>query len=72
MTYRPLEFVDDIADPNDGLFQARKSNGIIVSVQEQKKLTFDVNFSKLVARSTQVIVCTLINKKWILRTVSNT
>ena len=32
--------MDDIADPNDGLFQARKSNSIIVSVQEQKKLTF--------------------------------
>ena len=35
-----LEFLDDIADPNDGIFQARKSNSIIVSVQEQKKLTF--------------------------------
>ena len=29
-----LESVDDIADPNDGLFQATKSNSIIVSVQE--------------------------------------
>ena len=26
---KSLEFVDDIADPNDGLFQARKSNSII-------------------------------------------
>ena len=32
---KSLEFVDDIADLNDGLIQARKSNGIIVSVQEQ-------------------------------------
>ena len=41
------EFVDDIADPNDGLFQARKSNSIIVSVQEQKKLTFTAKKCKL-------------------------
>ena len=33
---KSLEFVDDIADPNDGLLQARMSNSIIVSVQEQK------------------------------------
>ena len=39
---KSLEFVDGIAYPNDGLFQARKSNSIIVSVQEQKKLTFAV------------------------------
>ena len=44
---KSLEFVDDIADPNDGLFQARKSNSIIVSVQEQKKLTFAADKCKL-------------------------
>ena len=42
-----LEFVNDIADPNDGLFQARKSNSIIVSVQQQKKLTFASDKCKL-------------------------
>ena len=41
------EFVDDIADPNDDLFQARKSTSIIVSVQEQKKLTFAAEKCKL-------------------------
>ena len=44
---KSLEFVDDIADPNDGLFQARKSNSIIVSVKEQKKLTFAAEKFKL-------------------------
>ena len=44
---KSLEFGDDIADPNDGLFQARKSNSIIVSVQEQKKLTFAAEKCKL-------------------------
>ena len=37
---KSLEFVDDVADPNDGLFLARKSSSIIVSVQEQKKLSY--------------------------------
>ena len=44
---KPLEFVDNIADPNDSLFQGRKSNSIIVSVQEQKKLTFAAEKCKL-------------------------
>ena len=39
--------MDDIADPNNGLFQARKSNSKIVSVQEQKKLTFAAEKCKL-------------------------
>ena len=39
--------MDDIADPNDGLFQARKSNSIIVSIQEQKNLTFAAEKCKL-------------------------
>ena len=72
---KSLEFVDDIADPNDCLFQARKSNSIIVSVQEQTKLTFAAEKCKLLKiglRSTQVIVYTLIYKKWILWTILNT
>ena len=44
---KSLEFVDDIAYPNDGLFQARKINSIIVSVQEQNKLTFAAEKCKL-------------------------
>ena len=44
---KSLEFVDDIADPNDDLFQARKSNSIIISVQQQQKLTFAVDKCKL-------------------------
>ena len=39
--------MDDIADPNDGLFLARKSSSIIVSVQEQKKTTFAADKCKL-------------------------
>ena len=39
--------MDDIAGPNDGLFQAKKSNSIIVSVQEQKKLIFAAEKCKL-------------------------
>ena len=44
---KSLEFVDDVADPNDSLFQTRKSNSIIVSVQEQKKLAFAAEKCKL-------------------------
>ena len=44
---KSLEFVDDTVAPNDGLFQARKSNSIIVSVQEQKKSTFAAEKCKL-------------------------
>ena len=72
---KSLKFVDDIADINDGLFQARKSNSVIVSVHKQKKLTFAAEkckLYKLVVPSIQVIVYTLINKKRILWTISNT
>ena len=44
---KSLEFVDHMANPSDGLFQARDRNSIIVSVQEQKKLTFAVEKCKL-------------------------
>ena len=45
---KSLEFVDDIADPNDGLFQARKSNSIIVSLSPKaKKLPFAAEKCKL-------------------------
>ena len=37
---KPLEFVDDIADPNDGYCQAQQSNHVISSTLERKKLTF--------------------------------
>ena len=37
---KPLEFVDDIADPNNGLYQARRSNDIIVTIIQQKKISF--------------------------------
>ena len=44
---KTLEFVDDMADANDDLFQAKRSNDIIVSIQEQKKLTFAVEKCKI-------------------------
>ena len=37
---KPLEFVDDIANPNDGYCQAQQSNHVISSILEHKKLTF--------------------------------
>ena len=38
---KPLEhFVDDIADTNNGLYEARRSNDIIIRIQQQKRLTF--------------------------------
>ena len=37
---KPLEFVDDIADPNDEYCQAQQSNHFISSILERKKLTF--------------------------------
>ena len=71
---KSLEFVDDIADPHDGLFQGRKSNCIIVSVQEQKKLTFAAEKCKLLKIGCTQYTCDILylNKKWILWTVSNT
>ena len=35
-----MEFVDDIADPNNGYFEALKSNQTISSIQKRKHLTF--------------------------------
>ena len=37
---KPLEFVDDIADSNDGYCQAQQSKHVISSILEHKKLTF--------------------------------
>ena len=44
---KTLEFVDDMADANDDLFQAKRSNDIIVSIQEQKKSTFAAKKCKI-------------------------
>ena len=44
---KPLEFVDDIADPNDGYCQAQQSNLVISSILERKKLTFAAEKSKI-------------------------
>ena len=37
---KTMEFVDDIADPNNGYFEALKSNQTVSSVQKRKRLTF--------------------------------
>ena len=37
---KPLEFVDDIADPYDGYCQAQQSNHVINSILECKNLIF--------------------------------
>ena len=37
---KTMEFVDDIADPNNGYFEALKSNQTISSIQKRKRLTF--------------------------------
>ena len=37
---RPLEFKDDIADPNRNKCDAQISNKIIIGIQELKKLKF--------------------------------
>ena len=37
---KPLEFVDDIADPNKNKYDAQISNKVITGVQELKKLKF--------------------------------
>ena len=44
---KPPEFVDDIADPNDGYCQAQQSNHVISSILERKKLTFAVEKFKI-------------------------
>ena len=37
---KATEFMDDTADPNNGYFEALKSNQIISSIQKCKCLTF--------------------------------
>ena len=44
---KTLEFVDDIADPNNGYFQALKSNQTISSIQKCKRLTFSAEKCKI-------------------------
>ena len=44
---KPLEFVDDIADPSDGYCQAQQSNLVISSILERKKLTFAAEKCKI-------------------------
>ena len=46
---KPLEFVDDIADPNDvdGYCQAQQGNLVISSILERKKLTFAADEFKI-------------------------
>ena len=34
---KPVEFVADIADANNGLYEAKRSNNIVVRIQQQKK-----------------------------------
>ena len=40
---KPLEFVDDIADPNDGYCQAQQSSHVINSILECKKVLLQRN-----------------------------
>ena len=42
-----LEFVDDIADPDNGYFEALKSNQTISSIQKRKRLTFSEERCKI-------------------------
>ena len=44
---KTLEFVDDIADPNNGYFEALKSNQTISFIQERKHLTFSAEKCKI-------------------------
>ena len=37
---KAMEFVDDTTDPNNGYFEALKSNQTISSIQKRKRLTF--------------------------------
>ena len=43
---KAMEFVDDIADPNNGYFEALKSNQIISYIQKRKHLTFSAEKCK--------------------------
>ena len=42
-----MEFVDDIADPNNGYFEVLKSNQTISSIQKRKRLTFSAEKCKI-------------------------
>ena len=44
---KTLEFVDDIADPNNGYFEVLKSNQTISSIQKRKRLTFSAEKCKI-------------------------
>ena len=44
---KAMEFVDDIADPNNGYFEALKSNQTISSIQKRKRLTFSAEKCKV-------------------------
>ena len=44
---KTLEFVDDIADPNNGYFEALKSNQTISFIQKRKRLTFSAEKCKI-------------------------
>ena len=37
---KPIEFVDDIADPNEGQLSAQMNNKIIEHIQREKRLMF--------------------------------
>ena len=44
---KTMEFVDDIADPNNGYFEVLKSNQTISSIQKRKRLTFSAEKCKI-------------------------
>ena len=44
---KTMEFVDDIADPNNGYFEALKSNQTISSIQKRKCLIFSAEKCKI-------------------------
>ena len=44
---RAMDFVDDLADPNNGYFEALKSNQTISSIQKHKRLTFSAEKCKI-------------------------
>ena len=44
---KAMEFVDDIADPNNGYFEVLKSNQTISSIQKRKRLTFSAEKCKI-------------------------
>ena len=44
---KAMEFVDDIADPNNGYLEALKSNQTISSIQKRKRLAFSAEKCKI-------------------------